>query len=136
MGRVAQKPFTFSDGTYIPKGTTLQVAASAIHINEANYPEPNKFDPFRFVDKTKKENKGRKVDLVSTHTDYVAFGHGRHSCPGRFFVANELKLMLAHIIMTYDVKLDPEGERPKNVSFITSCIPNPKGEVMFRKRRD
>ncbi|RDB27628.1 Ent-kaurene oxidase [Hypsizygus marmoreus] len=134
MDRVARTPFTFSDGTYIPAGTTLQVAVQAAHLDDTNYDDPTVFDPFRFVDKTNKVNVGRKVDMTSTHADFVAFGHGRHACPGRFFAANELKLMLAHILMTYDVKL--EGEHPKNMWFVTVCIPNTKGEVLFRKRVD
>ncbi|GLB41513.1 putative cytochrome p450 [Lyophyllum shimeji] len=136
MERVARQPFTFSDGTYIPKGTVIAVASQATHLDNANYPDPNVFDPLRFVDKTKKENAGRKVDMVSTHSDFVAFGHGRHACPGRFFAANELKIMLAHVVMNYDVKLEGRGGRPENMWFVTSCIPNPKAEVLFRKRVD
>ncbi|RDB27706.1 Ent-kaurene oxidase [Hypsizygus marmoreus] len=134
MGRIARTPFTFSDGTYIPAGTTLLVAMQAAHLDDTNYDDPTVFDPFRFVDKTKKVNVSRKVDMASTHADFLAFGHGRHACPGRFFAANELKLMLAHILMTYDVKL--EGEHPKNMWLVTACIPNTKGEVLFRKRVD
>jgi cytochrome P450 len=136
MARVAEQPFTFSDGTYIPKGTRIQVAAHATHGDDINYANPAVFEPFRFADKAKNENEGRKVDMVSTHADFIAFGHGRHACPGRFFAANELKLMLAHIVMNYDVKLEKEGERPEDMWFMSSCIPNPKAEVMFRKRSD
>lgn len=136
MSRIAEQPFTFSDGTFIPKGTRVEVAAFATHGDDANYPDPTTFDPFRFVDKTKKENEGRNVDMTSTHADFVAFGHGRHACPGRFFAANELKLMLAHIVMNYDVKLEKEGERPKDMWFMDACLPNRNAEVMFRKRSD
>ena len=59
------------------------------------------------------EKDGKKVDLVSTQADFVAFGHGAHACPGRFFAAEVLKLMLAHVVMNYDVKLC--GDRPKNL---------------------
>ena len=70
--------------------------------------------------------------MTATSIDYLTFGYGRHACPGRFFAAAELKLMLALIVMNYDVKL--EGPHPEPVWFMTSCIPNPKGEVLFRKR--
>ncbi|KAG5643941.1 hypothetical protein DXG03_009353 [Asterophora parasitica] len=137
MERVARKPFTFSDGTYIPKGTVIAAAAHAMHIDETSYHDPNTFNPFRFVDKTKKENAGRKVDMASTHADFIAFGHGRHACPGRFFAANELKLMLAHLVMHYDVKLEEGSEaRPENMWFVTACIPNVKAKVLLRKRVD
>jgi cytochrome P450 len=85
------------------------------------------------VDTTKKENKGRKVDMAFTHADFVAFGHGLRACPGRFFAADVLKLMLIHIVMNYDINL--VGKHPKNMWILgRSCIPSSTGEVMFRKR--
>ena len=131
MPRIVREPFTFSDGTYLPKGTYIGVPAHAIHLDESNYPNPTSFVPFRFVDKAK-ESTGRKVDMTATHTDFLAFGHGRHACFGRFFAAMKVKLMLALTVMKYDVKL--EGPRPENMWVLTVCAPNPKGEVLFRKR--
>jgi len=132
MSRIVREPFTFSDGTHLPRGTYVSVPAHVIHLDESNYPDPTSFVPFRFVDKAKKEGTGRKVDMTATSTDFLSFGHGRHACPGRFFAATELKLMLALIVMKYDVKL--EGPHPENLWIMTSCVPNPKGEVLFRKR--
>jgi cytochrome P450 len=138
MRRIVRQPFTLSDGTHLPKGIAAPVYA--IHLAESNYPDPASFVPFRFADNgtdtdivtAKKEGAGRKVDMTATSTDFLPFGHGRHACPGRFFVAAELKLMLALIVMKYDVKL--EGPHPEPVWVMTSCLPNPKGEVLFRKR--
>jgi len=132
MARIAHQPFKFSDGTYVPPGTYIQVAAHATHCDEDNYTDPNEFKPFRFVDDTAERNGGRKIDMVSTHADFIAFGHGRHACPGRFFAAEMLKLMLAHIVMNYDVEI--EGGHPKNMWIMASCIPSTTAEVMLRKR--
>lgn len=52
------------------------------------------------------------------------FGWGRHACPGRFFAANEIKMIVATYILTYDIRL-PDGvtERYPNLSFGSSvCI--------------
>jgi len=132
--RIVRQPFTFSDGTYLPPGTHVAVALRNVHIDEANYSDPLSFQPFRYVDveKNRPGNVGRKVNLTATHVDYLSFGYGRHACPGRFFAANELKLMLALMVMNYDVKL--EGPRPENFWLVTTCIPNPRAEVLFRKR--
>ena len=132
MGRIVHDRFTFSDGTYLPKGTFIAVASHATHLDKCNYPDPTSFVPFRFVDMAKQEGTGRKVDISATSTDFLSFGHGRHGCPGRFFAAAELKLMLALVVMKYDVKL--EGPHPENLWVVTACVPNPKGEVLFRKR--
>jgi cytochrome P450 len=72
--------------------------------------------------------------MVSSNQDYIAFGLGKHVCPGRFFAACELKFMFAHIISTYDVKLEIEGARPSDVFFPNSCVPNQDATVLFRKR--
>ena len=132
MSRIVREPFTFSDGTYVPKGTYIAIPSHAIHLDESNYSNPTSFLPFRFVDKANKEITGRKVDMTSTSTDFLAFGHGLHACPARSFAAIEIKLVLALIVMKYDVKL--EGPRPKNLWITMACLPNPKGEVLFRRR--
>jgi len=67
--------------------------------------------------------------------DYLAFGLGKHACPGRFFASNELKLVLAHLVVSYDVKLEDEGVRPSNVSFSDTLLPNPNAHVFFRRRQ-
>ena len=113
MPRIVREPFTFSDGTYLPRGTYIGVPAHAIHLDESNYLNLTSFVPFRFVDGAGGPQ-GR---------------HGRHACFGRFF---EVKLMLALIVMKYDVKL--ESPRLENMWVLTVYTPNPKGEVLFRKR--
>ncbi len=73
--------------------------------------------------------------FASTGPASFHFGYGRAACPGRFFVAAELKLVLAHIIMLYDLKL-PEGEgRPGNVERPLAAEPDPT-KVILMKRRD
>jgi len=135
MTRKVLKDFTFSNGTTVPKGSRVCVASSAIHNDSEYYPNPDVFDGFRFAEMKVSAGESVNHQLVATNLDYVPFGRGRHACPGRFFAANELKVMLAHLIITYDVKLENEGVRPPNFWFATACIPNRTGEVLFRKRR-
>ena len=54
--------------------------------------------------------------------------------PGRFFAANELKAMMAHIVLNYDIKFEKEGVRPPNQWLGTVVLPNPTAKVLFRKR--
>lgn len=54
--------------------------------------------------------------------------------PGRFFAATELKAMLAHLVVTYDLKFEEGKTKPNNTYIASACIPG-KGEVMFRKRQ-
>ncbi|KIM38724.1 hypothetical protein M413DRAFT_447671 [Hebeloma cylindrosporum] len=134
MKRIAVNDHTFSDGTTVPRGTTIGIALDSVHLNEKIYPDALRFDPFRFVKLKEQDITGRRFDLVTTGVDSLGFGHGRHSCPGRYFAACELKLMLAHVVMNYDVKLENEGVRPKDMWLMVSCVPNPDAKVLFRKR--
>ncbi|KIL54862.1 hypothetical protein M378DRAFT_173979 [Amanita muscaria Koide BX008] len=46
-----------------------------------------------------------KHQHVTAGVDYIRFGHGRHGCPGRFFVINEVKVLLARVLLKNDVKM-------------------------------
>lgn len=45
-----------------------------------------------------------------------------------------MKTMLAHIVVSYDVKLENEGVRPLNKWFAGICLPDRDAKVMFRRR--
>ena len=55
------------------------------------------------------------------------------SSPGRFFAANELKAMLAHIVLEYDVKFVEGKGLPEPRYIGVSCVPADV-DLMFRKR--
>ena len=76
----------------------------------------------------------KKYDIVATSPKFLPFGYGRHACPGRYFAACKLKIMLAHTVLNYDVKMENDGVRPADVWLASSCIPDLKGKVMFCKR--
>ncbi|KAF8585253.1 cytochrome P450 [Ramaria rubella] len=119
MHRYALKEFTFSDGTHIPQGGIASVLMSEIHL-DLDIPG---------------EKEGEARDrMVATNTKFLPFGHGRHACPGRPFAANELKAMMAHLVLTYDIKAPKNGVRPSTQWFSYSCAPDPKAEVLFKKR--
>ena len=132
MSRVALSDFTFSNGTTIPQGTTVAASTYQVHFNDKVYEDPLIFDGFRFS--RMRERSSKNVGMVSTSPDQLSFGHGRQVCPGRYFAACELKLMFAHIVLTYDVKLEIEGVRPPDMWIMTSCFANPNANVLFRKR--
>ncbi|CAL1693826.1 unnamed protein product [Somion occarium] len=134
--RKAMKDIRFSNGLFIPAGTMIVAPAVAMHMDDENYTNADVFDPWRFSDLRGEEGEITKHQFVSTSVDYIAFGHGKHACPGRFFAANELKAMLAHTVMNYDVKFENEGVRPPNVWFATTVSPDPTAKVLFRKRQD
>ena len=66
---------------------------------------------------------------------FAALGHSYASVsPGRFFAANEVKALLAHILVTYDIKPE-EGKRAPRTVVLGSVRMPEKANVMFRKRQ-
>lgn len=126
------------DGMRVPCGVRIAAPSVAIHRDERFYEDPYEYDAFRFS-RSKEQLEGEKAGLdkrsqgmVTTSETFLAFGGGRQACPGRFFASQEMKLMLAYIVMNYDVKLP--GPRPKNHDFKHACVPDPRLQLMIRRR--
>lgn len=49
--------------------------------------------------------------------------------PGRFFAVTLMKLMLAFLLLRYDIKTK-DGVRPADINL----IPDVKAEILFRRR--
>ena len=77
--RKALKSFSFSDGTYIPKGTVIVTPPYATHFDDAFYANPETFDPLRFYRERQGEGEGAKYQFTNTSTNYIPFGHGKHA---------------------------------------------------------
>jgi len=137
VNRKVLKDFTLSDGTTIPAGTNVAASARPIHYDDDYYVDAHVFDPWRFsrMREEDTEGSGLKYQMISANAHYLPFGTGRNACPGRFFAANELKAMLAHVVMTYDVKMENEGVIPPSSWIFASLVPSSTGEVLFRKRQ-
>ncbi|EKM50862.1 uncharacterized protein PHACADRAFT_128456 [Phanerochaete carnosa HHB-10118-sp] len=136
LERKALKDFTFSDGTFIPKGSHVSTSKMATHDQTKYYDDPYIFDPWRFSNMPDETGEGTKHQMVNTSMEYLPFGAGKHACPGRFFAANELKSMMAHLVMTYDIRMEKPGEIPPGFCFSSNILPNRTAKVLFRKRKD
>ncbi|KAF8187146.1 cytochrome P450 [Pholiota molesta] len=131
VGRTTLADFTFSDGLCIPKGTSIGINVYSRHLDEEYYQNASEFDPFRHV-----RDDGEAQPLVTgPAVDYHPFGHGRAACPGRFFAATELKLMMAHLITNYDFKLE-KVEYPRKLIIESQSVPDYNVKVLFRKRAE
>lgn len=121
MFRVAKETVTLQDGTTIPKGTSLAFA-NDLRLDPVMYPDPEKFDGYRFERMRKDPELAKLAPFTKTRTSHLAFGHGKHACPGRFLSGNEAKLILCHILLKYDLKA------------VDGCIPDLQIRGMFIQR--
>ncbi|KAF7347451.1 Ent-kaurene oxidase [Mycena venus] len=114
LNRVLVKPAVLEDGTIVPPGYNIAIPLKGLHFDPSVYPEPEKFDCFRFSKLRETEESDVKHGFTTIERNFVPFGLGRHACPGRFFASMELKIMLAHMLLNYDISL-PDGakEAPK-----------------------
>ncbi|KAF8467567.1 cytochrome P450 [Russula ochroleuca] len=136
FNRLALRPFTLSNGVTIPAGTLVSIPASAIHTDERIYSNPDEFDGFRFAKlrESEEDTMTSRHQAVSTSNEHLAFGLGRHACPGRFFAVNEVKALFAHIIATYDIKFEEGKGVPRELCIAGLRFPG-KANVMFRTRQ-
>ncbi|KAL0574356.1 hypothetical protein V5O48_007598 [Marasmius crinis-equi] len=130
--RKTLEDFTFSNGIVIPAGTFMSTAPYASHFDENNYPNAYKFDGFRFSRLREKEGEGHKHQMVVADRSHLNFGIGKHACPGRFFAVNELKALMSHVLLNYDIKLDDDNLSSKGDVFSPGAFR--QTEVWFRKR--
>ncbi|KAF8906748.1 cytochrome P450 [Gymnopilus junonius] len=135
MNRKILKDFTFSNGITLPAGTIVAVATYSTHMDDQNYDSAREFQGFRFANLRDEDGEGLKHQFVALEQNFLTFGGGRHACPGRFFAANELKAMLAYVLLNYDIKFPDDGPRPQDVWIQAVASPNRKAEVMFKKRK-
>lgn len=114
-------PFSLSDGTLVPAGTMIEIPYYAITRDPSLFPDPDEFKGFRFVVGEKVPEREQFVAITPSN---LLFGYGRHACPGRFFAANELKMIVARILLDYDVRNTMAGtERYRNLEFGTTVRP-------------
>ena len=77
------------------KGTTANILTYMIHRDEKYYPEPEKFDPDRFLQENSKDRHPYA---------FIPFSAGRRNCIGQRFALMEEKVMLAAILRKFEIK--------------------------------
>ncbi|KAF2125560.1 cytochrome P450 [Dothidotthia symphoricarpi CBS 119687] len=135
---------TTPEGYVLPYGTILSCPWTPVAFDDTIHEDPLKYDAFRYsrpkeaYDAMNADEKG-KVDtlklkqsgLVTTGDRHLPFGHGRHACPGRFFVAHELKIIFAHLLLNYEFK--PLANKPKATWVVRFQVP-PQVQIEVRRR--
>lgn len=135
MRRMVTKPTTLSNGLALKPGDRTLIDTRSAMMDPTTYENPEVFDPCRFVRWRSEPGKENLAHLVSTSPLHLGFGHGEHACPGRFFAANEVKVVMCHLLLKYDWKLAPETQT-NPIAHGMTYMSNPFAQVMFRRRKD
>lgn len=131
---IATKDVTLPGGVHISKGEMAAVSSHRMW-SEAAYEQPKVFDAARFVKRRENPNLRNNSLLVSTSPDHMAFSHGKHACPGRFFAANETKIAMLHVLLKYDLKVDKK-ETTDWLEIGEQMIVNPFVKISVRRRKE
>ncbi|CAN9083366.1 unnamed protein product [Alternaria alternata] len=133
--RYAAKSLTLSDGTHIPKGTQVCVAASSISADPQIVHDPERFDGWRYYYKRLVPGEENRHQFSSIDTEWLHFGYGPHACPGRFFTANEVKMIVIHFLTKYELAFRPGEGRPKNQVHDELVFPDLAARILIREKR-
>lgn len=129
------------EGWRAPQGMLIGLDMHSVQHDPEIYPDPNVYNAFRFskpredadASNVHSEANGIKnTGLANTSDTFLSFSHGRHACPGRFFVSLEMKLLLAYMVMNYE--LQPLKSRPVNIWFGRSSVPPMKAAIKVRRK--
>lgn len=133
MHRIAEKPVQLSDGSRIPKGAFTMVGLDKMHDPEL-FQDPHAFNGNRFLEMRQQPGHENRWNFVTTSPEHLAFGHGKHACPGRFFAGNEIKVVVMYLLMKYDWKFTGEG-RKADQSFGQETDTDPTAKAMIKRRK-
>ncbi|XP_076340696.1 cytochrome P450 3A24-like isoform X2 [Tachypleus tridentatus] len=126
--RVANEDYELGDtGVKISKGTIIQIPLYAIHHDPDYYPQPDVFDPERFLPEKKNERHPYA---------YIPFGAGPRNCVGMRFALMEAKLCLAYILRTFRFRACAETREKLDFYFGQGLLQAKKVPLQVEKRTD
>ncbi|KAF8934124.1 hypothetical protein BGZ47_010510 [Haplosporangium gracile] len=109
---LARKDVMLSTGHVIRKGEKAIVNMRSVHQDKVHGDDLTEFRPWRFVGKNSSATKASK--------DYITFGLGRYTCPGRFLAVHDLKILVALVVTKYSNLVSQDKQR--QLGMLTSPL--------------
>ena len=134
LSRILKEEVQFSIGPKLPKGTIVCVDQHHIHTSEALYPDPEVFDPKRFLRMREKPGHETRHQYTNNGPDLLTWGDGPQVCPGRVFAGNTIKILLSQLLLSYDIQYPVGTMKPPRRSFPNGSV-QPDMNVQFLVRR-
>ncbi|KAI0451599.1 cytochrome P450 [Xylaria acuta] len=124
---------------HIRSGKIISLPIEHTHYDEDLYPEAHQFNIFRFSHTRAETGSGESglesstaKPAVTLDDQFLTFGYGKHGCPGRFFAVHLMKLILAHILLNYDIQYTKTKPAWRSISWLK--LPVNKTTVQIRRR--
>lgn len=138
MPRIVTSPegLSLPSGHVIPRGERIMVRAHTLNLDPALWENPDKFDGFRFERLRSAPGNELKYQHATTGVDNINFGHGIWACPGRHFASSQMKVVLAHLLQHYDIKLEDGEKKSRQQHFGLAIVPDTESRVQLKYRED
>ncbi|CAH1398402.1 unnamed protein product [Nezara viridula] len=115
FGRLATQDIVLpTSGYVIPAGAQVDLVVYLLHRREDLFPEPEKFNPDRFLEPAKHP------------FAYIPFSAGPRNCIGQKFAMLDLKAIISHVVLNYKIESDSNLEVNPEMLLRTSKGPNVK----------
>ncbi|XP_023223442.1 cytochrome P450 4C1-like isoform X7 [Centruroides sculpturatus] len=122
IGRSCTEDFKIKNYT-IPRGTTIMLFIYALHRDPKVFPNPEVFDPDRFLPE----------NCIGRHPySFIPFSAGSRNCIGQKYAMMELKTIVSRVIMNYKIEsIDP----PEDILCSFLLVLRPEGKLKLRLKR-
>ncbi|KAK4871710.1 hypothetical protein RN001_015834 [Aquatica leii] len=126
IARTTDQEIVTKDGYVIPSGTSIHIFIHHVHMNPEIYPNPKKFDPYRFLPENSKKRH---------HFAYLPFSAGPRNCIGQKYAMVELKVALSAILRHFVLEL---VDKQDDLILMMNMILRTKDpiKVKFSKRKN
>ncbi|XP_063707465.1 probable cytochrome P450 9f2 [Culicoides brevitarsis] len=128
IDRICNKETVIHDGKgnsfKIPIGMKVNMNPFATHYNPKYFPNPEKFDPQRFLGENKK-----KIDPYS----FISFGVGPRACVGSRFAMMQTKLILYHVVANFAFEVTEKTGIP--MRFVKEFRLEPERPIVGLRKR-
>ncbi|KAH7265521.1 cytochrome P450 [Fusarium redolens] len=125
--RINSPGITLDHGIHVPPGVHIEIPMHSMHMDDSFYADAGSFKPFRFADGTSTSR-----SAVTLDESFLGFGYGKNACPGRFFGSHIMKVVLAYLVINYDVKFG--DEEPPMKTMWEYRIPRESTAIRIRRR--
>ncbi|KAF7854777.1 hypothetical protein EAF04_010345 [Stromatinia cepivora] len=90
------------EGIHIPGNVQVEMPHLVLMKDERYFPQSKEFIPERWT--------SERPELVKDRRAYIPFGYGVHSCVGKTLALQELRLVVARVIRTFDIQFGPSHD--------------------------
>jgi cytochrome P450 family 138 len=104
----------------IPHGYTVMIAIANVHANAEVFPNPERFDPSRFIG-------------TRTPTAWIPFGGGTRRCIGAAFANVEMDVVLRTVLQHFVIETDDAPDEKIHFRGI-AFTPKDDGRIVVRRR--